>query len=66
MNPVLKSLLDHMERFNDINKSDIPVLIKLVRELEAETRLAWLQLETLESRVDEVELAYKLINAEEL
>jgi hypothetical protein len=66
MNPVLKSLLDHMERFNDINKSDIPVLIKLVRELETETRLAWLQLETLESRVDEVELAYKLINAEEL
>jgi len=66
MNPVLKSLLDHMEKFNDINKSDIPVLIKLVRELETETRLAWLQLETLESRVDEVELAYKLINAEEL
>lgn len=66
MNPTLKALLDHMERFNDINKSDIPVLIKLVRELEAETRLAWLQLETLESRVDEVELAYKLINAEEL
>ena len=66
MNPVLKSLLDHMAKFNDINKSDIPVLIKLVRELETETRLAWLQLETLESRVDEVELAYKLINAEEL
>lgn len=44
MNPQLEELLKHMERFNEINKSDIPTLIKLVRALETSERLAWLQL----------------------
>jgi hypothetical protein len=45
MNPELEVLLKHMERFNEINKSDIPTLIKLVRDLDASERLAWFQLE---------------------
>lgn len=45
MNPELEALLKHMERFNEINKSDIPTLIKLVRDLDASERLAWQQLE---------------------
>lgn len=45
MNPELEALLKHMERFNEINKSDIPTLIKLVRDLDASERLAWFQLE---------------------
>ena len=45
MNPELEALLKHMERFNEINKSDIPRLIELVRELDASERLAWEQFE---------------------
>lgn len=45
MKPELEALLNHMERFNEINKSDIPTLIKLVRDLDASERLAWAQLE---------------------
>ena len=45
MNLELEALLKHMERFNEINKSDIPTLIKLVRDLDASERSAWLQLE---------------------
>jgi hypothetical protein len=51
MNTTLDALLKHMERFNEINKSDIPILIKLVRDLEASERLAWLQLEQLEKQM---------------
>ena len=51
MNPELEALLKHMERFNEINKSDIPTLIKLVRDLDASERLAWLQLEQMESEI---------------
>jgi len=51
MNPELDALLKHMERFNEINKSDIPVLIKLVRDLDASERLAWTQLEQLEKQM---------------
>jgi hypothetical protein len=41
MNPELDALLKHMEQFNEINKSDISILIKLVRDLDASERLAW-------------------------
>jgi hypothetical protein len=51
MKPELEALLKHMERFNEINKSDIPTLIKLVRDLDASERLAWLQLEQMESEI---------------
>jgi hypothetical protein len=50
-NPELEALLKHMERFNEINKSDIPKLIKLVRDLDASERLAWLQLEQMEKEM---------------
>jgi hypothetical protein len=55
MNPELETLLKHMERFNEINKSDIPTLIKLVREYDAEVRLALLQMDILEKRLEKLE-----------
>ena len=51
MNPELKRLLDSMERFNEVNKSDIPTLVKLVRDLQASADLAWLQLEQNEQAI---------------
>jgi hypothetical protein len=51
MSPELEALLKHMERFNELNKSDIPTLIKLVRDLDASERLAWLQLEQMEKQM---------------
>jgi hypothetical protein len=52
MNRTLDLLLKDMERFGEINKTDIPILIKLVRDLEASERLAWLQLEQLEKQME--------------
>jgi hypothetical protein len=48
-NPELEVLLKHMERFNEINKSDIPNLIKLVKELEVSNQLGWKRLREYES-----------------
>ena len=42
MNKALDLLLKDMERSNEILKTNIPILISLVRELEASERLAWL------------------------
>lgn len=36
MNPELQKLLNHMEMFDEVNKSDIPTLIKLIRQLNGE------------------------------
>jgi hypothetical protein len=37
----LDALLNHMERFNEINKSDIPILIELIKDLKKSEKLAW-------------------------
>lgn len=51
MGSKLSQLIDHMKRFNDINKEDIPQLIKEIEELQASESLAWLQVELLETEM---------------
>ena len=45
MESKLSQYVEHMKRFNDINKEDIPHLIKCIEELQANANLAWVQLE---------------------
>jgi hypothetical protein len=49
----LNQLLKDLERFETINKSDIPDFVKLVRDLDASAKLAWLQLELNEQSDEE-------------
>jgi hypothetical protein len=58
----LAQLLTHMKRYGTINNEDIPSLIEEIEELQASEKLAWVQLE----QFDENEIAWKLINEEEL
>lgn len=51
MSEELKQLIKHMERFNEINKSDIPKLIEEVKRLEDSQKLAWKQLEIIETQL---------------
>lgn len=53
MESKLSQLLTHMKRFGDINKEDIPQLIKAIEELQASEKLAWLQLENAWKRIEE-------------
>lgn len=45
----LAQLLTHMKRYGTINNEDVPQLIELIEELQANEKLAWLQLEELET-----------------
>lgn len=45
MSERLKRLLHDLERFQEINKSDIPELIREIKELEAREKAARYQLE---------------------
>lgn len=54
MESKLSQLLTHMKRFNDINKEDIPQLIKEIEELQASEKLARLELEELEKFYEDV------------
>ena len=49
----LKQLLKDLERFETINKSDIPEFVKLVQDLDTSAKLAWLQLELNEHSDEE-------------
>jgi hypothetical protein len=54
MDKALDLLLKDMERSNEILKTNIPILISLVRELEASKRLAWFQLEKAQQRLEDL------------
>ena len=47
----LNQLLKDLERFETINKSDIPEFVKLVKELADSEKLAWHQFENLEKEM---------------
>jgi hypothetical protein len=45
----LESIIKQLERFERINKEDIPILIKEIRDLQASEKLACPQLEVNET-----------------
>jgi hypothetical protein len=51
MSERLERLLHDLERFQEINKSDIPELVKLVKELSTENDRAWERIEELERQM---------------
>jgi hypothetical protein len=53
VNKELKRILDRLERFEDINKEDIPILLKEVNGLYHSSELAWYQLEIIRGQDDE-------------
>lgn len=52
MNKELKRILDRLERYEAINKEDIPILLKEVNDLYWSEKLAWKQLEIIEEQDD--------------
>jgi len=52
VNKELKRILDRLERFEDINKEDIPILLKEVKDLYHSSELAWYQLEKIRGQDD--------------
>jgi len=53
MEPELEELLNSIERFNEINKSDIPKLVRLVHDLSFSEKLAWAMVKQLEEQWNE-------------
>lgn len=45
MDVKLKQMLKDLERFETINKEDIPEFIKLINDLAISEKLAWMQLD---------------------
>jgi hypothetical protein len=51
MNKELKRILDRLERFEAINKEDVPILLKEVNDLYWSEKLAWQQFETIAEKL---------------
>jgi hypothetical protein len=53
MTSELKAIVNQLERNGELNKSDIPILLREIRDLDASEQLAWQQLERLQDKYTE-------------
>ena len=54
MSERLKQIIKNLERFQELNREDIPELIEEIKKLEDSEKLAWLQLDLIEKQLGHI------------